>query len=595
MQIRASHIADYSSDDFMNRRHDGAYTFFALMISIGAIIAAFRDCLNVTGIWILLAAFPLAWYIIWTLEINRKIIPACINKGRYGLYVIVIFLLSMTVPVFGIALEYGIREYFRLGHNISNYFSPWILLDSLSTAALLMTIMFGTAMMDLYLRWRQEMRREKRAGKTLGENIIQFRERIQPDFLLGSIDKLIIACHSSADETFRKLQELSKELRRRLYLDSRTDNDIEDEITDISAVETFISQKRFAAWRIVLLELFIALVSVTAIFNAPDSPDLSLDGLAAFIGMDFIFNVLIFGNIILTRRFIRKGRLVKYLISIGGFILAIGIFVVILQLTTYQPGIYGAQLPVIYPILSTLASLSAIALVLCGVSAFMALQEWLAGRRRIVRLRAETRRLELRILQSQINPHFLFNVLNNVGMLVYESINEAEDMLVALRALLRYLIDVERETTTVAEEVEFINCYLSLEKSRKDPFDYMIEVDENASDLEIPTLLLIPFVENAAKHSTVVNGRRDIFIKISLNQDSFCFSCRNSFVAGKERTTGNVGGLGIQNTLRRLQLIFDQDFSVNRNISDGEYIVEVKWKDGKIVRRRAPEEQFNLS
>lgn len=557
-------------------RKDNTYDLLILLISIGAVIAAFRDMIPETGAWILLAALPLMWVIKMATHINRALIPRTLMRGSYGTWFFAMFMICLGIPLLGIAMEWGIRRYFQYPDRITDYTSPWILADSLSTCALLMAIMFGMALGEYYMRWRSEMRKEQRIGRELDERLVRFKDRIKPEELLNKLDNIISACHENASLAAEELRSLSAELRERLYNNEEPDRHADISLPEMSLMESFVSKRKYSWLRIVVLELFLAVTSLTSLFTSPDSPEFSAESWLAFAGMDIVFNVLVFGNVILTNYFIKRGQLIKYLISGGIFIMVMGIVTIITQFFTYEPSITGAGTMGVYAILSMLATLAAITLVLGGVTAFLALQNWLKERKHITELKMETTRVELSLLQSQINPHFLFNVLNNIGILLYESTEEAEKMLLELRSLLCYqLIDAEREYTTAAEEASFINSYLALEKSRKEPFDYKIECKGDMGNVKLPTLLLIPFVENASKHSVAIDGKRDLIVKMQREGSRFIFSCINPFNPAKRDDKNRVGGLGIRNTLRRLQLLFDDKYVYEQRITGCKYEVRL--------------------
>lgn len=571
MQISMWKLNKGTNADFLSRE---AYQLPVFLISLGAILAAFRDVIPAAGGWILLAAFPLAWYILWIAGLNRTLIKQTVMKGKYPLYAGIVLLLCVTISLFGIALEWGIRSYFNFPHRIHNYFSIWILGDALSNAVLMILIMFGMALSELFVRWRSEQRAERRIARKLSLRLEQFKQRIRAEELLNGLQEVADACLTNPDTAARKLRSLSKDLRNRLYDKTVLPHDTSVTFPQISAAEKFVSLPRFASLRFVILEILLVLISATSIFSAPDTPDLTAEGLWAFTGMFFVMNVLVFGNILIARRFIRHRNPVKYFTRGGIFLLVMLAVIIVVQYLSYRFGVMGQGLPVIYTILSTVASFAAIALLLGGVAAFIALQQWLNGRRRLTRLHNETSRLELSILQSQINPHFLFNVLNNVGMLIYESATDAASMLNELKELLSYqLLDAEREFTTPGAEAGFISSYLSLEKSRKDPFDFRVDIADNIHNIKIPTLVIIPFIENAAKHSNVVDGRRDIQVKMTTQNGKFCMQCTNTFNPALKNDTNSVGGLGIRNTLRRLQLIFDNNFSLIQKTENCKYEV----------------------
>lgn len=562
--------SDHSACNSHRQQNPAAlYSLPALIISTGAVIAAFRDCIPLTGAWILLAAFPLAWYILWVMNINRTLISHTVVRGRYVAYCSAIFILCFSIPLFGTFLEWAIRSYFNLPHNIADYTSSWILLNSLSTTALLLMIMFGMALGELYFKWRGELRHERTTARELLQRIDLFKSQLQPEKLLHSLDEVIESCSTDPDVSAARLHTLSKELRTRLYENPAAIEFSPVEVKPISPIENFITLRKYAPWRFLLLQVFVALIALTALFIRPDIPDFSTAGLIAFAGMDIVMNILIFGNVLLTNRFIRHGKIIRYLIRGGIFLLVMAAIIIVVQIFTYDGNIVGTDIPVLYPVLATIASITSIALVLGGVSAFMALKLWLNGRRRMVKLQSETTQIEISLLQNQINPHFLFNVLNNVGVLIYESPREAQKMLSQLKSLLSYqLLDAEREATTLGADADFLINYLSIEKSRKEPFDYTFKMDDKLRPIHIPPLILITFVENASKHSSVVNGHRDVNIEIRVVGNKLHFSCNNTFDPAQQQSKAATGGLGIKNTLRRLALIFGTNFSLQQHVEN---------------------------
>ena len=105
---------------------------------------------------------------------------------------------------------------------------------------------------------------------------------------------------------------------------------------------------------------------------------------------------------------------------------------------------------------------------------------------------------ELEQLKNQINPHFLFNMLNNANVLTKKDPEKASQVLMKLSDLLRYqLYDSSRDKVLLTSDIHFLEDFLNLEKVRRDNFDYMISKEGNLSGVFIPPLLFISFVENA--------------------------------------------------------------------------------------------------
>jgi len=147
-----------------------------------------------------------------------------------------------------------------------------------------------------------------------------------------------------------------------------------------------------------------------------------------------------------------------------------------------------------------------------------------------LRTRKETLRLTLRNLRQQMNPHFLFNVMNSVYLHVLEG-NREESLsyLSQLTRLLRKMLDNSRlDMVSLADEMELIRCYLELESKRLKTFTYNISADQSlpAGELLIPSMLLQPYVENAVVHgvSSIENGR----IEIAISKDADTIHCEIS-------------------------------------------------------------------
>lgn len=131
---------------------------------------------------------------------------------------------------------------------------------------------------------------------------------------------------------------------------------------------------------------------------------------------------------------------------------------------------------------------------------------WLRYNLRIDELESTTLQSELTFLKNQINPHFLFNMLNNANVLIKRNPEEASKVLFKLEDLLRYQInDSSRERVSLASDIRFLNDYLNLEKIRRDNFQFTLRQEGEVDSIWIQPLLFIPFVENAVKHSLIVS------------------------------------------------------------------------------------------
>jgi hypothetical protein len=167
---------------------------------------------------------------------------------------------------------------------------------------------------------------------------------------------------------------------------------------------------------------------------------------------------------------------------------------------------------------------------------------------------------ELRHLKAQLNPHFLFNTLNNLyGLSVAES-KKLPGLMLRLSELLRYsLYDTNQSYVPVKKELDYISNYVELEKIRlSDKIDIKMEVSGNYTDLHIAPLLLIIFIENSFKHFFASKDTQPyVHIVFTLNNDLLQLNIKNSvcpyYIAVKNESKE---GLGLNNVKQRLDLIY---------------------------------------
>lgn len=178
---------------------------------------------------------------------------------------------------------------------------------------------------------------------------------------------------------------------------------------------------------------------------------------------------------------------------------------------------------------------------------------------------------ELRYLKSQIHPHFLFNTLNTIYGLSIKQSKQTPETILRLSNLLDYILyQVSKPRVRLKEEVQHIREYIELEKIRfEDSLRVVFHSDNIPGDAEIAPMLLIPLVENAFKHGSIINGYLSIDIDISLNEERMDFSVSNTFIG--ENNENKEGGLGIDNILKRLELHYSDNYKLENEIKDKRY------------------------
>jgi sensor histidine kinase YesM len=176
---------------------------------------------------------------------------------------------------------------------------------------------------------------------------------------------------------------------------------------------------------------------------------------------------------------------------------------------------------------------------------------------------------ELAYLKDQLNPHFLFNALNNIYVQTNKVSKEAGNSILDLSDLLRYqLYDSSKEKVYLKNEIAYLEKYIEFNKIRTSETQMSFLVKGNPTNKVIAPLLLLPFVENAIKYGVTNENKSFIKIVINVEGDDLIFTCENS--KSKTISQSLKGGIGIPNVKRRLELIYPNNHSLEL-IDSNEY------------------------
>jgi len=170
---------------------------------------------------------------------------------------------------------------------------------------------------------------------------------------------------------------------------------------------------------------------------------------------------------------------------------------------------------------------------------------------------------ELDLLRLQINPHFLFNTLHNIDTLISKDPATASKLLIKLSELLRYMLyESDVNKVSLSREIEFIESFVLLQSQRLKNKDLVgCHIKGDPVSLEIPPMLLIPFVENAFKHYAPNTEGDGINIKIEISNELMNFSCSNSYSLN-DVNKDKSSGIGLNTVKRRLELIFHDKYAL---------------------------------
>ncbi|MEM1325668.1 MAG: histidine kinase [Bacteroidota bacterium] len=193
----------------------------------------------------------------------------------------------------------------------------------------------------------------------------------------------------------------------------------------------------------------------------------------------------------------------------------------------------------------------------------------------IQELRAKNAETELHTLKTQLNPHFLFNTLNNIYAINQMNAEQGSEMILELSEVMRHHLHFsQRQTVPLSDTIQFIQSYIELEKLRlNENCDLKVNIETGKSSICIAPLLLLPFIENAFKYGTHPLQPCFIHISLQVQERQLFFEVKNSIIANKKTIQT---GIGLENTKRRLALIYPNRHELNIESTDKVYTVELK-------------------
>ena len=165
---------------------------------------------------------------------------------------------------------------------------------------------------------------------------------------------------------------------------------------------------------------------------------------------------------------------------------------------------------------------------------------------------------ELKLLKNQINPHFLFNTLNNIDSLIASNPNKASSMLVGLSGMMRYMIyDTNSNSSLFSQELQQIRNYIDLQEMQySNPDLVAFSVEGDYEGIEVAPMLFIPFIENAFKHCTDKTVKHAIQFSFRIEEKRIYFESANIANPAQHIEKDSTGGIGLETVKRRLELVY---------------------------------------
>jgi two-component system, LytTR family, sensor kinase len=209
--------------------------------------------------------------------------------------------------------------------------------------------------------------------------------------------------------------------------------------------------------------------------------------------------------------------------------------------------------------------------------------DWFESQKLRNELVTQTQASELALLRSQVNPHFLFNTLNNIYSLVYKKSDDAPEAVMKLSAIMRYMLyDATAERVALEKEVEYLKSFIELQNLRLKQKGFVeMNIQGDMEGRIIAPMLLIPFVENAFKHGSRTVTNPGIIIHLLVEPTLVHFEVTSYLRVNTTAPVDKAGGVGLSNTMRRLQLIYPDKHHLDIVRGDDIFTVKLIIEDQK--------------
>lgn len=348
------------------------------------------------------------------------------------------------------------------------------------------------------------------------------------------------------------------------------DKTLHKQTLDDNLMLQFFVASKFRLYRHIILLLFLCV----ALYNSDPEykePIETYTRISAFL----LFLLLVYTNMyLLVPKLLFKNRYIAYSLAVLG-IIVIADFIHLAGESLFSK---DALLDPHDEGVSIFPFSFLIVIFICASAAIKLFQRWMSDTQLIYDLKQAKTTAELEQLKNQINPHFLFNMLNNTNVLIKKDPEKASQVLMKLSDLLRYqLYDSAREKVLLTSDIHFLEDFLNLEKVRRDNFDYVISKEGNLSGVQVPPLLFISFVENAVKHNNDASNLSYVNLFFEVRNGDLYFKCVNSKPVLRA-IKQSFSGLGLANIKRRLDLLFPLSHILKIEDKSNEYRVTLTLK-----------------
>lgn len=255
---------------------------------------------------------------------------------------------------------------------------------------------------------------------------------------------------------------------------------------------------------------------------------------------------------------------------------------IVLNLNTFKVDCSDEQdgdLVEIFIFMSAIASVTGIiGLILHGFV------QWFGDLKTKERLLQKNHQMEMALVKAQLDPHFLFNTLNNIDILILKDADQASSYLNKLSDIMRFMLfETKTEEILLSKEIQYIEKYIELQKIRTANKNYInLSVQGDYTGRSIAPMIFIPFIENAFKHSINKKMEDAINIEVVINENNIVLKCNNKFDPNRHIASDGANGLGNELIEKRLSLIYPDRHVLEISKQDNTYKVYLKINDEQV-------------
>lgn len=322
-------------------------------------------------------------------------------------------------------------------------------------------------------------------------------------------------------------------------------------------------------WVVMYLDEFLALLGITEPYSIEIIP---------FIIIEILFDIiLVYVNLyILIPFFLLKNKLWVY----TALTLITVVIVGLLNLNIHAPiELEPGEEPYVIDLSDFILSTFLPTLTLLGTAiAVKVFKLFLQNQQTLQEIEKTSLETELAYLKDQINPHFLFNALNNIYVQSRKRPEEASESILLLSDMLRYqLYDCAKEMVSLKNEIEYLQNYLDLDKLRKSKAIINFTINGHPNGIQVAPFLFLTFVENAIKHGTSLDNEAQIDMRFDISPNQIHFYIKNT--KPEQIIQQAVGGIGLVNVKRRLNLLYPKQHQLEITDEKNFYSVDLKLKN----------------